>query len=244
MARTRKAKSGKGDMPDNPFWQSLTELYPDHAALQQQSVYAIPKGLIDRIQAESKLFSKEEIRFELDLAGMPCDGFFMGQPFSYPLFTPPDQRPDNEATRPTVERLRQSHIQDMKRGFRTHTQIKKYFTEARAIAKDVWQRQLGYAGWLVTHPVFRFDRDRFREAWGERIERERAFPRLPLSYFGERPRSVPEKDLPFFVDYHGFYLRWGLETLTTWDLPVPIPPELAQKALFDLTGFDFLYQVL
>jgi hypothetical protein len=52
---------------------------------------------------------------------------------------------------------------------------------------------------------------------------------------GERPPEIPKSEREFYNDYLHFYQRWGLDTLATWDLPIPMRPELATPSLYPLS---------
>lgn len=108
-------------------------------------------------------------------------------------------------------------------------------------------RSAAYAGWLVGDPRFREERDKLRVAGEEQVAAWGGFPAHRHSFLGERPWSsgsqpvavvrkkswssgrwlteVAAANAPHTL-FLLFFRRWGLDTLLTWDLPVPMRPEL------------------
>jgi hypothetical protein len=97
-------------------------------------------------------------------------------------------------------------------------------------AKDATLRLKGYAGWLLTEPVFLSECGRLAEQWRALPAEQR--PSLPLV------RAVPFPDVPpgagpaapavadFADQIRKFLDRWGLIRMTTWELPDPQGPLL------------------
>ena len=56
-----------------------------------------------------------------------------------------------------------------------------------------------------------------------------------MSLMGEPPAPPAVEDREFYDDYLTVYQHWGLERLVSWELPVPLKPELVQPSLYHLT---------
>jgi hypothetical protein len=81
-------------------------------------------------------------------------------------------------------------------------------------------RQRAYVAWLVCNQTFRRERDQLREDYGSVYNMGR-FPREPtIDLAGWSESSDPPAKA-----YVTLYRRWGLSTLTTWDLPLPLEVE-------------------
>ena len=109
----------------------------------------------------------------------------------------------------------------MKRQGRTDSEIREHFAEQQRIDGKIEERMLGYAGWLATDPVFRYLVKQFRSKWQEQVRADGEFRAFPRSLLGERPDPPRPEDREFFVDSLMLYKRWGLESLVSWDLPLP-----------------------
>lgn len=97
MAR-RSAGPSEGDDVE---WRQLSREFPDRT--RDESLYALPAGLIERIRREApKLFTPEDIAFETALNANGRTGFFLRQSFRYPLLAEafdPAAEPDVEQQR-------------------------------------------------------------------------------------------------------------------------------------------------
>jgi hypothetical protein len=90
-------------------------------------------------------------------------------------------------------------------------------------AQDIAERVKGYAGRLVTDPLFRRQRDELRRRWLSVAAHQ--LPGLPLS------RAMPcvpagAAAAAFQTAFDDFCDRYGLLGMTTWDLPDPAGPLL------------------
>lgn len=231
--------------PDSRFkiWKRLVAPYSGTALLTGDPIYALPQGLIDAICIEVPgLFTEEEERLERSLANLAGLGFFLERPIAHPSLTSPLQPLDVKVAETRRKRHRQSadQIRDMQakqieeRGF-DQSAVENYFATHSLFKRKVDERQAGYAGWLVTSPDFHRERDDFRNRWEQEIKELGRFPKFPTSIVGERP-TVPKKcEREFYSHYTEFYKRWGLDTFATWELPIPMRPDLTGASLYPLS---------
>jgi len=97
------------------------------------------------------------------------------------------------------------------------------------------QRCEGFVVWLVTNRHYLADRDELRDQYWEEVEQQQCFPRRrpvrraarggwrPPDGFmsAESPSLSREFPQNMVVAFDEFYKRWSLDTLLTWDLPLP-----------------------
>lgn len=239
-----------GDLPSSLPWDELTSRHGDLPALDEKTIYALPIGLIEAIQDSSKkgkrkgFFTPREMQFERDLTRLGGNGFFLRRGFCYPLFPLKSQvAPTNQDVKirrrhkASEARIRELMTDEMTRAGRQSAESDDYFAKQAAVEALVHERQKAYAGWLVSDPAFHVTVGQFRERWQSRIERDHDFPSLPKSFTrGSIP--VAKKDRPFFCDYSMLYRCWSLDRLETWELPVPMIPDLLSQSLYNLTDMN------
>ena len=240
----RGAGRAKGTGATESAWQVLVSHYPGHPCLQDDAVYALPTGLIDAIQRVlPKFWTSEAEAFERELAASATHGFFLGRQIGFPSLdervVPEDEPEFNRSITERAERVAQGItaliVSELNERGRSEQEKAEYFAKIDELKRKVAERQLGYAGWLATSPDFHRDRDQLRKRWAAKIREIGYMPRFPRSLMGENPPAIPRDERDFYSDYMQFYRRWGLDTLATWDLPVPMRPELASRSMYPLS---------
>ena len=206
----------------------LREKYPHHSPLWDESIYALPSGLITAIEKELSIFTKEDAQFEVDLAQAGGGGFFLGQPFGYlSMSNEPVEELDKELEvryESAVASIKQMLTEDrLSAGFDADAIESAMRPDAKTDQK-VLERREGYTGWLVTSAGFRSQRDAIRKECGSEIERLGWFPPFFPSAMGEVP-NVPDEHAKLYWKFMEFYQTWGLTRMITWDLPVPLQPQ-------------------
>ncbi|QDU05459.1 hypothetical protein V6x_51960 [Gimesia chilikensis] len=210
-------------------WDELKRRYPDRLCLDKDVIYALP---VDFIHALNKhlpgLWSKQELQFEYDLNEIAGMGLFLKQPFWYPLlkeYFPPY----NDGTRHfQAEHTRISHdlrltIEDcMRSNGCSELMIKNYFKEEEKYKLQAQERQIGYAGWLVTDSGFQLSNTVFLGEWWGMIQQRGEFPSVPPMKMLRDTTPLPKSQRPFYAGYTQFYYDWSLERLATPHLPVPM----------------------
>jgi hypothetical protein len=219
-----------------PSWHELQRLFPaqeDH--LNAEAVYTLPPALLDAIVREVPgFFTAEELAFEKALHKVAGAGFFRGSPINLQLLGSPQstETADERELRQKVEAATET-IEDMLFKDLSATQRADREAAAEAIKAKLQERRWGYAGWLITSPEFRTDVEKLRTEWGSEIKEHR-LPQVPWSFTGAR-EPVPQKEREQLADFMRLYLKWGLDRLETWDLPVPMRAETASPALYSYT---------
>lgn len=128
--------------------------------------------------------------------------------------------------------IREMLAEGMRESGVSEEEIQAQWTAERQMLERIETRKWGYAGWLVTNPDFHRARDMFRQQWEGKVASLERLPTLPMSFAGEAPEYPEEKDRPFFTAYTSFYRQWSLHSLATWDLPIPMRPELVHPSLY------------
>lgn len=242
------ARQRPSDIPGpDPWWGEFIERLEPNPDLEREAIYALPEQLIDAIVDEiPEFFSEEEERFERDFARRAGAGFFLQRQFSYPRLACPvsdaamaaelaDLEERNDVTAANIREL----LDDgMRQSGRTENSIRCYSEDERERIRHVELRRWGYAGWLVTQPEFRVECERIWRDWGQVVEKLGGFPAPPMSLMGERPEPPPRKLREFYAAYRFFCNRWGLASLTTWDLPIPLRPQLGSPSLYYLPALQ------
>ena len=184
-------------------------------------------------------FSADEEDFERDLTDAAGSGFFLQRPFLHPLLPSPKTtrilKKDKLQIR-TEKSLQNIHdmlIEEMRGRGSSEKEIEDYFAIKPLIEDRYQHRRKGYAGWLVTHPSFHESKALFLKHWRTRVVRDKQFPMFPRSFFGEAQPRIPKRLRPYYTDYLQFYRDWSLEEMLTWDLPLPMHPELVTYKFYE-----------
>jgi len=227
----------------HPRWEKLAKAYPKHFVLHHaETIYALPEPLLDAISKEiPKFFTDDEMRFERTLARTAGAGFFLKRPFAFGPLPGPKLNTEDAARQQEVtewhtqadQSIKQLLDQEMAADGATADEIAAYHKVRRTMIARLKERQWGYAGWLMTEPLFRNHAAMFREKWGTRIAELGAFPVFPMPFFWEHP-SPPQNDREFYHDYLVFYRTWNLHSMATWELPIPMRSEMVQPSFYDL----------
>jgi hypothetical protein len=214
--------SGAGGSP----WGALARRQRGHPLLDLDPLYALPEALFNSLVASVPgLFRSEDVAFERDLARTASGGFFHHRPFDCLLLA---GRTDPGRQRLEAE-IREGLSQELQDVGLHAVQAGRHLAAEDRQDEQVELRLAAYTGWLITRPQFRAERDALQLAHGGRVQQLGHFPALPRSFFGERPEPPDAADLPLLR----FCRRWGLETMLTWQLPLPLRPELAGFTTYD-----------
>jgi hypothetical protein len=237
MSRRRNCEASA-----DPRWSEFAARFCGNPALQQDALYALPVALIEAVRQEvPRLWSKDDVQFERELARVSPAGFFLQRPFRFPVLPAPDPDVPDESSRMLAERgeaageqLRMLLAEELQGCGKSKLATENYFKRQAANQQKVLHRQRGYVGWLVTDRGFHLSRQAFWDRWGLQIRKTREMPRLPISYFGEKPPSVTRKLREFYSEYISFFRHWCLDSFVTWDLPLPMRAELVGPSLYYL----------
>lgn len=208
-------------------WEALSALHSGHPALDEETVYVLPNGLAEIVADHVPgLFTDDELAFEQDLSATMVAAFFCGrgrlisplipkrhndagssEPSTYPKVLPP------EVWDAWYDWLSENGMNAM--------EIDRYLQMEDRIACQVNEARWGYAAWLVLNPRFRSERDGLHDQWSDEILVEGRFPRFPVSLLGGERSDQPDPQ-SCSGQFHGWYGRWSLETMATWEVPIPM----------------------
>jgi hypothetical protein len=221
--------AGQRSRPDDGQqpWRQFGRRHKKHPSLGANPLYALPEALIDRVKAEAPgLWTPADEGFERDLARTTAGGgFFHRRLFPCPLNPPPLPAEDQRRQ----ERIEGLLTQALREEGHTEGQIERRREAERRRAEIVAQQAVAYTAWLVTNEQFLGERDGYRAVWEDRVAAEGRFPALPLSLLGG---PADRREGKLFL----FYRRWGLDRFLTWDLPVPMAPQLFDVLYADSLG--------
>lgn len=212
-------------------WNDLKKRYPDQSCLDKDEIYALPVGLINALNKHlPDLWTQEDLQFEHDLNEIAGMGLFLKQPFWYPLLKEYFPPTNDDARHFLAEHTRINHKlrsaieEDMRGNGSSDSMIQKHFEEEEKYKLQAQERQIGYAGWLVTSPEFQLCKAAFKSEWWEQINQEGEYPSIPLMKMlrDSTPIPIPKSQRPFYAGYTQFYYDWSLERLATSQLPVPM----------------------
>jgi hypothetical protein len=125
----------------------------------------------------------------------------------------------------------------------TLEQCRRNMEAALGRLDPVRERIDAYRGWLMVNPRFLQELGVLRARWNDVISELKRIPPYPVSSVSDpcsqRPRRSRDVTDEFIEDFNGFYDRWELRGLATWDLPeprggnfsgVPLPDSVARPA--------------
>lgn len=207
----------------DPTWPAFAGRHPGNPFLTHDPLYALSEPLIEAVRTEvPDFFTAQEEDFERDLARTASLGFFRGRP----------QGPSAAGRPILVERWQaaDAEIRGMVAGELASAganpaDVGEYFERRNAHRDGVSDRRSAYLGWLLLDPLFRGELRKFQQSWDGAVGPGGRFPALPTLLLPD-----PTRDAAFPPDFreacYDFYYRWGLDTLATWDWPVPMEPDL------------------
>jgi len=120
----------------------------------------------------------------------------------------------------------------MKEG-RSDRQIKRYFKKQHEIEQKLQLRQRSFAGWLVTDSQFHREYRIFCKSIENRVREEKLFRPMPFSFVGGT-LFISDENREYYDACMSFYKRWNLDTIATWDLPVPMRADVVTPSLYHL----------
>ena len=220
---------------DKDVWREFTGKHKGHRFLKCNPLYAIPKELVAELR-KLRFFSPEDVAFELDLAALTGGGFWKRVRFGYPpLNEPVEIGAPLQSSIELEGRAAQadSQLLDLLFPVNENSDIerarrKEYQRDAAKFKEKVMHAQAAFAGWLVGDRQYRTELAGLKSRWQEEVDRIGGFPQFPLSFFGETLDLSRDFSRECQSDFHLLFRRWGLETIVTWDLPLPMRPGIEQ----------------
>jgi hypothetical protein len=172
--------------------------------------------------------TEEEEAFEYELAEVTEGGFFHQRRFGFPPLsqrfytdTVPPRSEGHKRVREAAESIRGMLAEEQRAYGANELEVEKFQNDRMEYDKKVRHRQVAYAAWLVTDPLFRRERDILKKGWAATVNERHGFPDYPRSMVGESAFGSDESREQL-EEYIRFLQRWGLDKFETWDLPVPM----------------------
>ncbi len=222
------AKAVTGTLSSHPEWDAFSHRHAGCPFLEHDPLYALSEELIDSIVGlVPGFFTAAEVAFERDLAQTASFGFFLHTPLGpaqgcVEVGSGPTLAERQEATAGQIDAML---AEELRRAGADSEDVSSHFAQHAAQRERTVSRQAAYAGWLLLNATYRAELRHFRECWARAVRDAGRFPRLPL---WAMPDPTEGAALPYgFRDAcYKFFARWGLDTLLTWDWPVPMEPDL------------------
>ncbi len=207
----------------HPEWDAFAARHFGMPSLALDPLYSLSEELINAIlDTAPQFFTADQVAFERDLARTADIGFFLHSPLgsSHETATALEKRQTDSANA-----IRDLLAEEL-RGRGADAEDCRAFAENDGDqAERTRSRQAAYAGWLVLNATYHAELRGFRERWEGTVRLAGRFPRLP-TWFGADPLDRRGLSPAFLTDSYQFFARWGLDTLLTWDWPVPMEPDL------------------
>jgi hypothetical protein len=215
-----------------PFatWQRFAKRNAGNPFLVSDPLYALSQEIIDAIKVQvPSFFTKVQERFERDLAKMASFGFVHRRVVG--------RTEDDEVTgvggRPSLEereektaaKINELLAEELKQTGADDDEVNDYFKGRAELRERTVARKAAYAGWLILNPHYRTEVQAIRKKWGEKVSDIDQFPRLPMWALPD-PTDTVKLPKGFREDFYDFLIGWGLDTLLTWDWPIPMEPDL------------------
>ena len=220
-----------------PFEEEIEELKEQHPRLQQisagESVLALPQEIVNDVGFAAKPWVSDEDQVAEAAFTDMCKryqaiGFFENRAVEFPLLGAPS---------PHFRFATEFEGVSESPGFEWATPAKLSAIDRMIPELDqINEQRLGTTGYLVTCPQFLTERDGVRQqfdlaGFGGDVELDRPTtdPAGTLSLGGEPVAGVEQleaaRSLTALCD------RWGLSGLATWDVPVPLGPQIGVPTL-------------
>jgi hypothetical protein len=202
-------------------WDAFRTRHDGHRFLEPGTpLYVIDPQLKNLIRREiPRFFTSRDSAFENDLAETVSVGFVDERAIGLKRINPALDARMKQSSGQIEEMLAEEYEkQGVKRSL-----IKLFDVKRADHVADIEHRQRGFLGWLVTNPDYWNEVAKLRGKW-EAVVRKCGFTRLKIWLL----HGLDDDRWPMdcVEDFRAFYLRWNLQTMTTWELPVPIQYDL------------------
>jgi hypothetical protein len=208
---------------------------PQVARLSDPPLYALPCRLLNLLDRRLPGWIAPDQRARAEQITATCEkaracAIFLGRVVRH-LFHPPPPRPTC-----TAEQFEKLNISEWINKATFDIFVQKQWETFDLIR----ERREAYLGWLTTNPVFLAERDRLRTEHAVNALTQGEIPARrtrPACEHEAHERAQAEDETR--TEFHAFYDRWDLCKLVTWDLPVPLAPNLGMPAVLGhLQGLD------
>jgi hypothetical protein len=206
-------------------WATFSSFCKGQSWLADDALYSIPPRLIDLLQHHApRLLRNDDAERERLFSSLTHGGFVHRQSFSYPPHMLGGDFDDHELQRDLENAqkvLDDIHLAD---GHSPDTIACQAGASLRDQVLARWSE--AFAGWLIADKDFRRNCNAMRSEWDTQTKRH-GFAHNCFSFLGESPHQVSErakKPAPraYRAAFDEFREAWGLQTLLTWELPLPM----------------------
>lgn len=193
--------------------ETIARLFPESC----EPLYAIPQSMLDGLESRSRahLLSGAALNAEHELTEHCCTeqivGYSHGWSVRFDLLDDPDRKA--QSVRALVEEFAEMRG-DPPPSRRTLMQFQLQ-------SAGIKRAQRGYAGWLVTNQRYRQELRQVQEKWSPPARR---FGLPMVGTLWHAPKSFRKSK--YRMALAAFFERWQLEGLASFELPVPMGPEL------------------
>ena len=215
-----------------PFKEEIEELKEQHPRLQQisagESVLALPQEIVNDVGIAAKPWVSDEDQVaEAALTDMckryQAIGFFENRAVEFPLLGAPS---------PHFRFATEFEGVSESPGFEWATPAKLSAVDRMIPELDqIDEQQLGTTGYLVTCPQFLTERDEVRQRFDQAgfrsdIQLDRPLKDATGALSCEDEPVAGAEQVEAFESLTALYDRWGLSASATWDVPVPLGPQV------------------
>ena len=219
-------------------WEEFAGRHAGHPFLQHDPLYALSEPIIDAIKDEvPTFFAADQESFERDLIQTASFGFFHRRALGPSAAI---KRPDPESGLSLQERRERTErditemlAEELRRDGLAKGEIDEYLQQNAGKREIIDARKDAYAGWLISNGQFHDEVGKLRSSWEPLVRKVGRFPTYPRwPFVNDLSRTaVPDE---FRDACYGFYRRWGLDKMITWDWPVPMEPDFSVGMVRDL----------
>jgi hypothetical protein len=182
-------------------------------------------------------FSQADEQFEFDLARAASFGFIHQRQFG---IGEADRQIDARKKKTLLQRQQEASAElqrlmnfEMGRSGRAEFEMKEYHQQSQQTRTLIDERKDAYMGWLILNQDYLQELFILKRKWQKYVGQIGRFPTYPR-WLGVDYVMEYKFKKKFRKDCLDFYKRWGLDSLTTWDWPNVMEPDLGSQMLSDL----------
>lgn len=204
-------------------WQTFFKTYQS-TRLAGDACYALPRPLLICLEeAVPEFLEPDDLAFENEFAAAASFGCFHGQMLGQAeVLSPAEQALEQDAFQAveSIESMLDHHA--LESGANEYD-IKQRKAVHRQSLQMATQKRSGYIGWLIRQQEYQRDVEHLRRRYSKLIRAQGGFPSRAIPLIASQ---LPESSETFAIEILDFYRRWALESLLTWDWPIPLRAEL------------------
>jgi hypothetical protein len=223
--------------PPHPEWVSFAARHTNHRFLAAEAIYSLEARVIDAIQEEIPgFFSRDDEQFERDLVETAGLGFFLKQPMGHSVGGehPEAEVQVDDRQQASAREINRLYAEELRDGGADAQEIQDHSRRADERNLLVTLRHEAFAGWLALNRRFQNEVKCFRDYWGANIQSAGRFPILIVLWPGSGGGFSSKLPQKFCQACFAFFTRWGLNTMASWDWPIPLDPVVGSPRQVEL----------